>query len=165
MNDLQQISLCLKEVTSRSLVIIDEFGKGTNESSLSIFMIPHHFHLLTLTDGIGLACGILEYLLNLEPASKVIAATHFHEIFENDFLALRPRLQLGHMEVQVGQEIQQVEDQVTYLYKYVQCRWPLIYYSTQRTLTDRVAFVSGEVTSGTMHVSRFPFPVCLPALD
>lgn len=35
MNDLQQISLCLKQVTNRSLVIIDEFGKGTNESGLS----------------------------------------------------------------------------------------------------------------------------------
>ncbi|KAJ6076301.1 hypothetical protein N7499_008282 [Penicillium canescens] len=101
MNDLQQISLCLKEVTGRSLVIIDEFGKGTNES-----------------DGIGIACGILEYLLNLETASKIITATHFHEIFENDFLALRPRLQLGHMEVQVDQEVQQVEDQVTYLYNF-----------------------------------------------
>lgn len=31
MNDLQQISLTLKQVTSQSLVIIDEFGKGTNE--------------------------------------------------------------------------------------------------------------------------------------
>ncbi|KGO72917.1 DNA mismatch repair protein MutS, core [Penicillium italicum] len=99
MNDLQQISLCLKQVTNRSLVIIDEFGKGTNES-----------------DGIGLACGVLDYLLCLESPAKVIAATHFHEIFENNFLTLRPRLQLGHMEVQVCEETQEVEDQITYLY-------------------------------------------------
>ena len=32
MNDLQQISFDLKQATSRSLLIIDEFGKGTNES-------------------------------------------------------------------------------------------------------------------------------------
>ncbi|KAJ5486021.1 DNA mismatch repair protein MutScore [Penicillium desertorum] len=101
MNDLQQISLCLKQVTNRSLVIIDEFGKGTNES-----------------DGIGLACGILDYLLCLESPAKVIAATHFHEIFENNFLALRPRLHLGHMEVQVREETQEVEDQITYLYNF-----------------------------------------------
>ncbi|KAJ5576749.1 DNA mismatch repair protein MutS core [Penicillium sp. DV-2018c] len=101
MNDLQQISLCLNQVTSRSLVIIDEFGKGTNES-----------------DGIGLACGILEYLLDLPSPAKVIAATHFHEIFENNFLALRPRLHLGHMEVQVREESQEVEDQITYLYNF-----------------------------------------------
>ena len=31
MNDLQQISLSLKQARSQSLVIIDEFGKGTNE--------------------------------------------------------------------------------------------------------------------------------------
>ncbi|KAJ5902185.1 DNA mismatch repair protein MutS core [Penicillium taxi] len=99
MNDLQQISLCLKQVTGRTLILIDEFGKGTNEG-----------------DGIGLACGILNYLLNLEDAPKVIAATHFHEIFENGFLALRPRLQLGHMEVKVCPESQELEDQVIYLY-------------------------------------------------
>ncbi|KAJ5677190.1 DNA mismatch repair protein MutS core [Penicillium maclennaniae] len=101
MSDLQQISLCLKQVTGRSLVLIDEFGKGTSES-----------------DGIGLACGILEHLLNLENAPKVIAATHFHEIFENNFLGPHPRLQLGHMEVKVCEEFQDVEDQVTYLYNF-----------------------------------------------
>ncbi|KAJ5166787.1 DNA mismatch repair protein MutS core [Penicillium canariense] len=101
MSDLQQISLCLNQVTGQSLVLIDEFGKGTNES-----------------DGIGLACGILEHLLSLEDAPKVIAATHFHEIFENGFLPPRARLQLGHMEVKVCEESQQVEDQVTYLYNF-----------------------------------------------
>lgn len=73
--------------------------------------------MLIGTDGIGLACGIFEHLLSLEDSPKVIAATHFHEIFENGFLALRPRLQLGHMEVRVSEESQEVEDQVTYLYK------------------------------------------------
>ena len=34
MSDLQQISLCLRQVSSRSLILIDEFGKGTNESGL-----------------------------------------------------------------------------------------------------------------------------------
>ncbi|QQK46857.1 DNA mismatch repair protein MutS, core [Penicillium digitatum] len=100
MSDLQQISLCLRQVTNRSLVIIDEFGKGTNES-----------------DGIGLACGILDYLLCFKYPAKAIAATHFHEIFENNFLSLQPRLQLGHMEVQVCEETQ-VEDQITYLYNF-----------------------------------------------
>jgi DNA mismatch repair protein MSH5 len=117
MSDLQQISLCLKHVTGRSLVLIDEFGKGTSESgeSRETFRREH----ANYTDGIGLACGILEHLLNIEDAPKVIAATHFHEIFENDFLAPRPRLQLGHMEVKISEEFQEVEDQVTYLYKFV----------------------------------------------
>ncbi|KAJ5082300.1 DNA mismatch repair protein MutS core [Penicillium argentinense] len=101
MSDLQQISLCLKQVSGRSLVLIDEFGKGTDGN-----------------DGIGLACGILDHLLNLEDAPKVIAATHFHEIFEHNFLAPRPRLQLGHMEVKVCDEYREAEDQVTYLYNF-----------------------------------------------
>ncbi|EDP56350.1 DNA mismatch repair protein Msh5, putative [Aspergillus fumigatus A1163] len=99
MNDLQQISFDLKQVTGRSLLLIDEFGKGTNES-----------------DGIGLACGILEHLLSLEDAPKVITATHFHEIFQNGFLQPRRRLQLGHMEVRISGKARQVEDQITYLY-------------------------------------------------
>ena len=41
MTDLQQISLDLKQVTGRSLLIIDEFGKGTNESGLC----PFFFHI------------------------------------------------------------------------------------------------------------------------
>ena len=122
MNDLQQISLCLKQVTNRSLLLIDEFGKGTIEngpSSYTSYLLggwklkPSSFG----KDGIGLACGILEHLLNLTETPKVIAATHFHEIFENGFLAPRPRLQLGHMEVRVSEESRDVEDQITYLYK------------------------------------------------
>lgn len=74
---------------------------------------------LTLLDGIGLACGILEHLLTLENAPKVIVATHFHEIFEHGFLLPRPTLQLGHMEVKVCEESQEAGDQVTYLYKWV----------------------------------------------
>lgn len=57
--------------------------------------------------------------MSLERTPKVIAATHFHEIFENGFLRPRPRLQLGHMEVQIADNAQEVEDQITYLYKYV----------------------------------------------
>ncbi|KAL4886538.1 muts domain V-domain-containing protein [Aspergillus karnatakaensis] len=101
MNDLQQISFDLKHLTGRSLLLIDEFGKGTSEN-----------------DGIGLACGILEHLLRLEDAPKVIAATHFHEILENEFLRVRPRLQLGHMEVRVCEESREVDEQITYLYNF-----------------------------------------------
>ncbi|RMZ45157.1 DNA mismatch repair protein Msh5 [Aspergillus flavus] len=101
MNDLQQISFDLKQMTERSLLIIDEFGKGTSES-----------------DGIGLICGILKHLLIVENAPKVIAATHFHEILENEFLKPGPRLLLGHMEVQVCEESCNAEDQITYLYNF-----------------------------------------------
>lgn len=62
MIDLQQISLALSLATRRSLLVIDEFGKGTASS-----------------DGAGLACAVMEYLLNLgNERPKVIGATHFH---------------------------------------------------------------------------------------
>ncbi|UPX10844.1 uncharacterized protein EKO05_0001482 [Ascochyta rabiei] len=62
MIDLQQISLALNLATRRSLLIIDEFGKGTDAS-----------------DGAGLACAVMEYLLSLgDERPKVIGATHFH---------------------------------------------------------------------------------------
>lgn len=71
-----------------------------------------------ITDGAGLACGIFEYLLNLgDNRPKVVAATHFHEIFENGFLEPRPELQFGHMEVQVDERSREIGDQITYLYK------------------------------------------------
>ncbi|KAE8444261.1 hypothetical protein EG329_000761 [Mollisiaceae sp. DMI_Dod_QoI] len=106
MIDLQQIALSLTLATNRTLIVIDEFGKGTNAS-----------------DGAGLCCGVFEYLLDRgADRPKVLAATHFHEIFENGFLADRPELSFGHMEVRVDTEAEQVEDQITYLYNFVQGR-------------------------------------------
>ncbi|KAL2370504.1 hypothetical protein RJZ57_005077 [Blastomyces gilchristii] len=102
MIDLQQISFALNLATEHSLVIIDEFGKGTES-----------------TDGAGLACGLFEYLLSLgEKRPKVLAATHFHEIFENGFLPPRKELDFGYMEVQVDPAAREVENQVTYLYNF-----------------------------------------------
>lgn len=60
--DLQQMSLALSLATRKSLLIIDEFGKGTESS-----------------DGAGLACAVMEYLSSLgSERPKVIGATHFH---------------------------------------------------------------------------------------
>ena len=102
------------------------------------------FQNLTGKDGIGLACGTFEYLLSRKDPAKVIAATHFHEIFENNFLERRPQLQLGHMEVQVSEEPGESEDQVTYLYKYV-------LHTTHHTLDlmlieNYIAFALGTAT-------------------
>lgn len=119
MINLQQISLALKLATHRSLLIIDEFGKGTDLNGQRGL---RHWILLTdfLTDGAGLACGIFEYLLNLgDERPKVLAATHFHEIFENGFLRPRPHLGFGHMEIRVDENAHEAGDQITYLYKFV----------------------------------------------
>lgn len=106
MIDLQQAALTITLATRRSLIVIDEFGKGTNSS-----------------DGAGLACGVFDYFLSLgDERPKVLGATHFHEIFENGYLERRPEIGFGHMEVRIDKESQAVEDQVTYLYNLVEGR-------------------------------------------
>ncbi|OXV09463.1 hypothetical protein Egran_02772 [Elaphomyces granulatus] len=103
MVDLQQISLALTLATNLSLLIIDEFGKGTDWS-----------------DGAGLACGIFEHLLSLgNDRPKVLAATHFHEIFENGYLKDRQELDFGHMEIRVDDLANRTGDQITYLYNFL----------------------------------------------
>ncbi|KAK0503937.1 DNA mismatch repair protein MutS [Armillaria luteobubalina] len=70
MIDLNQVSLALRNSTARSLVILDEFGKGT----LS-------------TDGAGLLCGVLKHLMDRgADCPKVLAATHFHDVFREELL-------------------------------------------------------------------------------
>ncbi|OAG13030.1 uncharacterized protein CC84DRAFT_1255161 [Paraphaeosphaeria sporulosa] len=100
MIDLQQISQALSLATPRSLLIIDEFGKGTDTS-----------------DGAGLACAVFNHLVGLgRNRPKVIAATHFHEIFENGLLKASPSLALAHMQVQIDEQTSELDDQITYLY-------------------------------------------------
>jgi DNA mismatch repair protein MSH5 len=89
MIDLQQVAHILKMATRRSLIVIDEFGKGTDAS-----------------DGAGLAAGVLENLLGRQvDAPKVLAATHFHEIFEMGYLPPQRGLSFAHMEVRVDPKL------------------------------------------------------------
>lgn len=112
MIDLQQMAYALNTFTARSLLIIDEFGKGTDSC-----------------DGAALCAGVLSYLLSLgNTAPKVLASTHFHEIFEQDLMKEdAPGLGLRQMEVIVaprnqaqsfsrGQNQQHHNTEVTYLY-------------------------------------------------
>ena len=78
MIDLQQISFALNTMTNRSLLIIDEFGKGTDSKGMHSNVPPHPTADCNL-DGAGLACGVLEYLTGLDHmCPKIVAATHFH---------------------------------------------------------------------------------------
>lgn len=99
--DLKQAAFTINFATRRSLVLIDEFGKGTNTM-----------------DGAGLVTALLDHFLSLGgEAPKVLAATHFHEIFEYDLLRENPRLAFAHMDVRVDLEAEDRDDQVTYLFR------------------------------------------------
>nr|CAG8531242.1 9277_t:CDS:10 [Entrophospora candida] len=100
MIDLQQISFALRNSTSKSLLIIDEFGKGTGSTA-------------------GLFCGVIEHLLKRgHNCPKVIAATHFHEIFENDLLSASLPITLATMEIFKDDR----DEELTFLYRLVQGR-------------------------------------------
>lgn len=99
--DLKQITLSTRCCTERSLVLVDEFGKGTNTD-----------------DGAALLAATLDYFLSLEQsAPRLLVATHFHEIFEGGYLEQHRGLCLAHMDVRIDWDNSQVEDQVTYLFK------------------------------------------------
>jgi DNA mismatch repair protein MSH5 len=59
MIDLAQVSLALRGATSQSLIILDEFGKGTTSS-----------------DGAGLLAGVIDFLIE-ELRPRTIILTHF----------------------------------------------------------------------------------------
>ncbi|XXG99069.1 hypothetical protein Hte_005403 [Hypoxylon texense] len=99
--DLRQVAFAMNFATRRSLVLIDEFGKGTNS-----------------LDGAGLVTAVLDHFTSLGPERpKVLAATHFHEIFESQFLVESPELAFGHMDVRIDFDAPTTEDQVTYLFQ------------------------------------------------
>ncbi|KAG8626256.1 hypothetical protein KVT40_005201 [Elsinoe batatas] len=89
MIDLQQMSLGLSLATRRSLVVIDEFGKGTDSH-----------------DGAGLAAGVFTYLLSLgSERPRIVAATHFHEIFHGALLSPHPSLAFHQMRILLSQNV------------------------------------------------------------
>ncbi|KAJ6508696.1 muts domain V-domain-containing protein [Mycena sanguinolenta] len=78
MIDLNQVSLALRNSTARSLILLDEFGKGTLSTGS---YASSGFY------GAGLFCGVLKHLINRGPnCPKVLAATHFHDVFREELL-------------------------------------------------------------------------------
>ncbi|KAI9464933.1 DNA mismatch repair protein MutS [Lactarius psammicola] len=72
MIDLNQVSLALRNATPHSLILLDEFGKGTAAAG---------------SYGAGLFAGVLRHLLARgSDCPKVIATTHFHELFSTGIL-------------------------------------------------------------------------------
>ncbi|PVU97543.1 hypothetical protein BB561_000471 [Smittium simulii] len=65
-SDLQQISRAIRNSTSKTLVILDEFGKGT-----------------LYQDGLGLFYAVLHYFITQQSKHpKVIAMTHYGEVYD-----------------------------------------------------------------------------------
>ncbi|KAL5040442.1 hypothetical protein RTP6_007446 [Batrachochytrium dendrobatidis] len=79
--DLQQMSYAVVNSSPRSLVIVDEFGKGT---------ISH--------DGIGLLCAMIQSFCSRgQECPHVLIATHYHELLMDGVLdCMIPSVYSGH---------------------------------------------------------------------
>lgn len=99
--DLRQVAFSINFATRRSLVLVDEFGKGT-----------------ATADGAALFNALLDHFLRLGPSDtpKVLAATHFHEIFERQGFEQHPRLGLFHMSITLNPAASRPEDKVEFLH-------------------------------------------------
>lgn len=100
--DLGQVAHATRTATGRSLVLIDEFGKGTNAQ-----------------DGAGLLAATIDHFLQRGPCDSplLLLATHFHELFDGGYLNGYPGLGVAHMKVKTDWSASQVDEQITYLFQ------------------------------------------------
>ncbi|XP_058072393.1 DNA mismatch repair protein MSH5 isoform X5 [Magnolia sinica] len=102
MIDLHQVGKVLRQATSRSLCLLDEFGKGT----------------LT-EDGIGLLGGTINHFANCDNPPKVLVCTHLAEIFNESFLPKSENIKFHTMSVlRPDQKCRNVED-IIFLYRLI----------------------------------------------
>lgn len=74
MIDVNQMSEALRDATERSLVVVDEFGKGTE-----------------LVDGMALLCSCLSFWIDKgKSCPHVLVSTHFHSIIHQQLLPESP---------------------------------------------------------------------------
>lgn len=87
MVEMLETSMILHNLSARSLVLLDEIGRGT-----STF------------DGMSIARGIVEYIHEYGKGAKTLFATHYHEL--NDMEGIYPRVKNFHVAVkEVGREV------------------------------------------------------------
>ncbi|KAJ8484281.1 hypothetical protein OPV22_016766 [Ensete ventricosum] len=110
MIDLHQVGMMLRQATSHSLCLIDEFGKGT----------------LT-EDGIGLLGGAINHFANYEHPPKVLLCTHLTEIFDKDCLPQSENIKFYTMSVLKPDSNCTSTEDIIFLYRLVPGQAPLSY--------------------------------------
>lgn len=87
MVEMLETSMILHNLSERSLVLLDEIGRGTSTY-----------------DGMSIARAIVEYIHEYGKGAKTLFATHYHEL--NDLEAIYPRVKNFHVAVkEVGREV------------------------------------------------------------
>ncbi|XP_013398574.1 mutS protein homolog 5 [Lingula anatina] len=97
MIDLNQVSAAINNATQNSLIILDEFGKGTET-----------------TDGLALLCSCLKHWLALgSSCPHVLVSTHFHGLIQHRLLPNSQQLKFQTM------DIVQNETELVFLYQLI----------------------------------------------
>ena len=87
MVEMLETAMILNNLSSRSLVLLDEIGRGTSTY-----------------DGMSIARGIVEFIHEYGKGAKTLFATHYHEL--NDLEGIFPRVKNFHVTVkEVGREV------------------------------------------------------------
>ncbi|KAK0754086.1 muts domain V-domain-containing protein [Schizothecium vesticola] len=101
MVDLKQAAFTLNFGTRRSLILADEFGKGTSTETGAALFVAYLVHFLDLG----------------AERPKVLAGTHFHDIFERGIIEPGKGVDFVHMAVHLEPNATDPEDQVTFLFQ------------------------------------------------
>ncbi|KAI3703068.1 hypothetical protein L6452_28823 [Arctium lappa] len=102
MIDLHQVGMMLRHATSRSLCLLDEFGKGT----------------LT-EDGIGLLGGTIDYFISMHAPPKVLICTHLTQIFVDSHLSQSDKVKYYTMSVLRPDNNSEDIEEIVFLYRLV----------------------------------------------
>lgn len=87
MVEMLETSMILHNLSARSLVLLDEIGRGTSTY-----------------DGMSIARGIVEYIHEYGHGAKTLFATHYHEL--NDMESIYPHIHNYHIAVkEVGKQV------------------------------------------------------------
>uniref|UniRef100_A0A8C3T4Z3 MutS protein homolog 4 n=1 Tax=Chelydra serpentina TaxID=8475 RepID=A0A8C3T4Z3_CHESE len=95
MKEMKEITYIIQNANDKSLIIIDELGRGTSTE-----------------EGIGICYSVCEYLLSLK--AFTLFATHFLELCHID--ALYPNVENNHFEVQHVRNSVGNKEKITYTY-------------------------------------------------
>ena len=81
--DVDRVSRAIRAATARTILVVDEFGKGTRSA-----------------DGAGLLCGFVRALAEAaEAGPRAFVTTHFAEVADETLVPRHPNLAIAHMRV------------------------------------------------------------------